>query len=128
MDTTTVEKRYGGFVTDPDTAFDSLDQRCVYVGIILPDDLTMIEDEAFAGVQAHKVEIGATVTSIGCRAFADIEGILYADFANSSNIEIHDRAFENTNAVFLCYENSAAYYYATEKNIPYTLKQAVSPR
>lgn len=96
--------------------------------IILPDDLTMIEDEAFAGVQAHKVEIGATVTSIGCRAFADIEGILYADFANSSNIEIHDRAFENTNAVFLCYENSAAYYYATEKNIPYTLKQAVSPR
>ena len=96
--------------------------------IILPDDLTMIEDEAFAGVQARKVEIGATVTSIGCRAFADIEGILYADFANSSNIEIHDRAFENTNAVFLCYENSAAYYYATEKNIPYTLKQAVSPR
>lgn len=96
--------------------------------IILPDDLTTIEDEAFAGVQARKVEIGATVTSIGCRAFADIAGILYADFADGSNIEIHDRAFENTNVIILCYENSSAYNYATEKNIPYMLKQAASPR
>jgi len=89
--------------------------------LTLPSALTTIENEAFAGVNANRIEIGSNVETIEYRAFADIDGLVYADFANG-NVEIQGGAFENTRVVILCYQESDAYNYARGNNIPYLLK------
>ena len=88
----------------------------------LPDSLTTIEEEAFAGINAKRVEIGETVTTINERAFADIQGLLVADFAGDGQIEINGRAFENTQVLIVCYPNSSAFHFARGNHIPYALK------
>ncbi len=85
MDTTTVEKRYGGFVTDPDTAFDSLDQRCVYVGIILPDDFEvdgdLYVDDGGIDLNGHKLTInGDLIQSAGLIAVGEGELVVNGDY------------------------------------------------
>jgi len=89
--------------------------------IILPDGLEVIESEAFAGISANRVEIGGSVTLIENRAFADIAGVLTADFDNEQ-VRIEDGAFENTTVLILCYAGSSAHVYAQSHGIPYNLK------
>ena len=45
------------------------------VGFTLPASLISIEEEAFAGTRAERVEISENVVSIGPRAFADSESL-----------------------------------------------------
>ncbi len=90
--------------------------------LTLPTALTAVTEEAFAGTYANRVTIGANIGSIGPRAFADISGILHADFTGSGDLEIDDSAFEGTKVIILCTEGSEAYRFAIRNWIPYNLK------
>lgn len=98
--------------------------------LILPSELTEIEESAFEGASANRIEIGRNVTTIGHRAFADMardangrQSIVYADFANSQDIDIAGGAFEDTQVIILCHPGSAAYLYALDYQKPYILKK-----
>ena len=85
MDTTTVERKYGGFVTDPDTAFDSLEQRCVYIGIILPDDFEvdgdLYVDDGGIDLNGHTLTInGCLYQSAGLIAVGEGELVVNGDY------------------------------------------------
>ena len=80
--------------------------------LALPDDLTTIEEEAFAGTDIERVIIPASVTEIGSRAFADCESLHYIVFEGDS-ITIAEDAFDGCRyIVFVCSENSDAAIYA----------------
>ena len=72
--------------------------------LTLPADLRVIEEEAFAGISAQAVFIPATVESIGSRAFADSNSLLYVVTYLSSD-QIPADAFEGSNLVVLDYRN-----------------------
>ena len=44
-------------------------------GLALPPYLTLIEDEAFAGIAAARIEVSDKVVSIGAKAFADCKNL-----------------------------------------------------
>lgn len=79
---------------------------------IVPDELTTIDEEAFAGIAATSVRLNGHVTSIGNRAFADcpnLEGI----YIHPSTRYIADNAFENVeNLVLFGAESSYAQAWA----------------
>jgi len=68
---------------------------------ILPADLTHIEDEAFAGINAEVIEISEGCVSIGARAFADCPNLKYVLVSDLSSIDIATDALDGTNAVFI---------------------------
>ena len=86
---------------------------------ILPDSVTMIADEAFAGCSASSVKLSENVSSIGNRAFADCVSLIRIEIPVSVT-HISGTAFENTpNITILCSEGSTAYDYACANGIPY---------
>ena len=90
----------------------------------LPADLTKIEAEAFAGVDASRIEIPDGCTSIGSRAFADCADLRYISIPDSVT-EIAEDAFQNCNEYMMiyCSENSAAYNHAYDYGFRITLPE-----
>ena len=77
-----------------------------------PEQLTEIQEEAFAGVAFSNVVLGDQVISIGKRAFAGCAFLRRIVIPNGS-VSIDDTAFEGCPGVtFVCHEGSAAYAYA----------------
>ena len=66
--------------------------------IALPQALTIIEEEAFAGIAASRIEITESVTAIEARAFADCEN-LQAILIPESVLKIDDTAFTGCQGV-----------------------------
>ena len=81
----------------------------------LPTDLTMIEDEAFVGIDAQRVQIPDGCTYIGSRAFAECMSLCYVAIPDSVT-KIADDAFENCygDLMIYCSEGSAAYDFVME--------------
>lgn len=87
----------------------------------LPEDLTEIKTEGFAGVTAYTVVIPENVAEIGSRAFADCIEMRYVQFEGNDCV-ISEDSFEGTHAIFLCHEESSAKEYAVQHDIPYLLE------
>ena len=86
-------------------------------GIVLPDDTTTIEDEAFIGTTLTDVLIPDKVTSIGSKAFADNDN-LYTVVVYSRTLTIASDAFENCpNLSVYGYAGSSIENYCTSKGI-----------
>ena len=60
--------------------------------ITLPQSLTLIEEEAFLGIDASVVEVSENVVAIGARAFADCEYLMEITIP-ASVLRIDDTAF-----------------------------------
>ena len=65
---------------------------------VLPGFLTLIEEEAFLGIDASTVEVSENVVAIEARAFADCE-FLYDITIPASVLKIDDTAFEGCELV-----------------------------
>lgn len=80
--------------------------------LTLPDSLTVIEAEAFAGMSAEKVVLPAGVTGIGSRAFADCASLRTVVIPGET-IAIADDAFDGCEGLtFVCAEGSKAAVWA----------------
>ena len=90
--------------------------------LILPNELSVIEEEAFSNIRANWIIIGSEVQSISQRAFAELQGLVYVDFGSNSDVIIDEYAFDQTNAIFLCAEGSTAQNFAKTNGYPYELK------
>ena len=94
--------------------------------VIFENELTAIGKLAFYDCTSlNTIELPETVTSIGDRAFAgctDLQKVVIP----ARVTEISDTAFANSNNVTLyCLNDSSAYTYAKQKNIPYVLTDNV---
>ena len=85
--------------------------------LVLPEALTVIEEEAFEGVAAITVVIPDGAVSIGSRAFADCPSLKYVEIP-ASVTGIADDAFAGSSVIFICGFDSFAYQYAQEHGIP----------
>ena len=65
---------------------------------LLPPFLTMIEEEAFAGIAAEKIEVSKNVAAIGARAFADCKN-LKEIYIPAGVVSVDDRALEGCEGV-----------------------------
>ena len=92
----------------------------------LPEDLTSIEEEAFAGTAPNVVIIPQSVTSIGSRAFADNQD-LYSMVVYSRSITIASDSFaECPNMTVYGYQDSAIDTYCSARGIPFVAVDDVS--
>ncbi len=88
--------------------------------LILPAQLTRIEEEAFAGLRIEAVYCPESLREIGARAFADCVSLKEIYIPAATQI-IHETAFDGCPDSFtiICPANSAAAGYAKMKGIPY---------
>lgn len=93
-----------------------------YIGLstlILPASLTVIEAEAFEGLNVERIVIPASVSTIGSRAFADCAKLTRAVFEGSSVI-IESDAFDGCSSVtFICDDSSDAAAFADACGFPH---------
>ena len=64
--------------------------------LVLPDSLTEIQSEAFAGISAQVVVLPETCTFIGSRAFASCPNLEYVVVPSLDAVEIADDAFSGS--------------------------------
>jgi len=69
--------------------------------IVLPESLTRIESEAFAGIKAQVVILPETCTFIASRAFADCPRLEYVVIPSGAEVYIADDAFSGSNAMVI---------------------------
>lgn len=88
-------------------------------GFVLPESLTTIGEEAFAGIAAEKVEVSVNVTAIGARAFANC-GNLRELYIPENVTKIDDTALSGSdNVTVYGATGSEAHEFATRNNIPF---------
>ena len=58
--------------------------------LLLPADLTSIEDEAFAGLEVEKVVIPASCEYVGHRAFANCKSLKIVQFIDGDNVDVEE--------------------------------------
>ena len=97
------------------------------VGITLPAALVAIEEEAFAGIDAGRVEITENVVSIGPRAFADCKNL--TELVIPATVQtIDDTALDGSLNVTIYGEaDSEAQRFADANNLPFVPSNEVSP-
>ena len=97
------------------------------VGITLPAALVAIEEEAFEGIDAGRVEITENVVSIGPRAFADCKNL--TELVIPATVQtIDDTALEGSENVTIYGEvDSEAQRFADANSIPFVPSNEVSP-
>ena len=96
-------------------------------GITLPAALVAIEEEAFAGIDAGRVEITENVVSIGPRAFADCKNLTELVIPATVQI-IDDTALEGSENVTIYGEaDSEAQRFADANNLPFVPSNEVTP-
>ena len=76
-------------------------------GLLLPEQLTEIGEEAFAGILAEKVEVTAHVVAIGPRAFADCPNLREIHIP-ASVLSIDETALEGCKNVTVYGEKGSA--------------------
>ena len=87
---------------------------------VLPSSLITIEDSAFEGISAEKVDVSGSVSSIGARAFADCPNLTAIRIPATVDA-IHDTAFEGSDGVTIYGEAfSEAARHAEANGIPFT--------
>ena len=96
-------------------------------GITLPAALVAIEEEAFAGIDAGRVEITENVVSIGPRAFADCKNL--TELVIPATVQtIDDTALDGSENVTIYGEaDSEAQRFADANSIPFVPSNEVSP-
>ena len=96
-------------------------------GITLPAALVAIEEEAFAGIDARRVEITENVISIGPRAFADCKNL--TELVIPATVQrIADDALEgSTNVTIYGEADSEAQRFADANSIPFVPSNEVTP-
>lgn len=67
--------------------------------VTLSDNITAIPDNAFDGCTALKEIVGATVSSVGDKAFASCLTLRKLSFAFGDDLSVGDRAFFYTNSI-----------------------------
>ena len=72
---------------------------------VLPSSLVTVEDSAFEGIGAEKVDVSGSVSSIGARAFADCPNLTAIRIPATVDT-IHDTAFEGSDGVTIYGERS----------------------
>ena len=83
---------------------------------VLPDNLTVIEDEAFAGAAIQMLQLPNQVSSIGAYAFGPSLAVIVMP---DSVTEIADTAFASSERIgFLCNSDNEAAEYARQHGIP----------
>ena len=97
------------------------------VGLTLPAALVAIEEEAFAGIDAGRVEITENVVSIGPRAFADCKNL--TELVIPATVQrIADDALDGSLNVTIYGEaDSEAQRFADANNLPFVPSNEVSP-
>ena len=96
-------------------------------GFALPAALVAIEEEAFEGIDAGRVEITENVVSIGPRAFADCKNLTELVIPATVQI-IDDTALEGSENVTIYGEaDSEAQRFADANSIPFVPSNEVSP-
>lgn len=66
--------------------------------LVLPEALTLIEEEAFEGIAAERVEVSQNVVSIEERAFGDCKGLREIHIP-ATVVQIDDKALEGCEGV-----------------------------
>ena len=96
-------------------------------GITLPAALVAIEEEAFAGIDAGRVEITENVISIGPRAFADCKNL--TELVIPATVQtIDDTALDGSENVTIYGEaDSEAQRFADANNLPFVPSNEVTP-
>lgn|GEM_PF-4763224 len=90
--------------------------------LVLPGQLTAIEEEAFAGGTFTHVYLPEGMQTIGSRAFGDCQELRYISIPESVT-EIAGDAFENCGGITVeCRRDSEAYRFAAEKGFIIALK------
>lgn len=90
------------------------------IDFILPEALTVIEDEAFTGGDFHFAKLPEEITSIGRNAFADCLNLTCIYIP--SNPDIDPEAFgDQTELTIICNPFSIPYVYAREHGFHYEL-------
>lgn len=85
-----------------------------------PAVLTAIADEAYAGTaNVQRVSAGNCLTSVGARAFADMESLVQAELP-ASVVSIADNAFSRSpDVVIICEKGSYAETFAVDNGLAY---------
>ena len=96
-------------------------------GLTLPAALVAIEEEAFEGIDAARVEITENVVSIGPRAFADCKNL--TELVIPATVQtIDDTALDGSENVTIYGEaDSEAQRFADANKIPFVPSNEVSP-
>ena len=96
-------------------------------GLTLPAALVAIEEEAFAGIDAGRVEITENVISIGPRAFADCKNL--TELVIPATVQtIDDTALDgSTNVTIYGESDSEAERFADANNLPFVPSNEVTP-
>ena len=87
--------------------------------IKLPDSITIIEDEAFNGVNTSVFVIPSSVTTIGSKAFANNSNLSSIIIYSRTVTPNTDAFYNSPNVTIYSYEDTPIHYYATAKNIPF---------
>ena len=97
------------------------------VGLTLPAALVAIEEEAFAGIDAGRVEITENVVSIGPRAFADCKNL--TELVIPATVQrIADDALDGSLNVTIYGEaDSEAQRFADANSLPFVPSNEVTP-
>lgn len=86
---------------------------------VLPTMLTTVEDEAFYGCSFTHVYLGKHVSSIGSKAFANSNSLVYIYIPESTTTISEDAFWNSSNIVIGCHAGSYAQQYAQSNGIPY---------
>ena len=85
--------------------------------MVLPAELTSLEEEAFANSAAEEIILGDQVERIGAKAFADCKNLALITLPD--DVQIGEKAFDgSTQLTILCSEDSTGQAYAVENGIP----------
>ena len=96
-------------------------------GLTLPAALVAIEEEAFEGIDAARVEITENVVSIGPRAFADCKNLTELVIPATVQI-IDDTALDGSlNVTIYGESDSEAQRFADANNLPFVPSNKVTP-
>lgn len=85
--------------------------------MVLPAELTSLEEEAFANSAAEEIILGDQVERIGAKAFADCKNLALITLPD--DVQIGEKAFDGcTQLTILCSEDNMGQAYAAENRIP----------
>ena len=96
-------------------------------GLTLPAALVAIEEEAFEGIDAARVEITENVVSIGPRAFADCKNLTELVIPATVQTIADDALDGSTNVTIYGEADSEAQRFADANSIPFVPSNEVSP-
>lgn len=116
----TVTISYGGVSTAVEVLVVSVTSVMTNPDMVLPEDLTVIEREAFCGCRAKWIRLSENVEEIGDRAFADSED-LEQIYIPESTVKISSTSFEGLSSSLTIYAKAGSYaeFYAKKNGFAF---------